>query len=214
MPAKRSLIAHSSGATSSARKCRRAIESLPLRIGHALAQVQQEAAVFLFSRVRNARASLASTSAMRPCASNSVRVVGALDVAHDAAVETLHAGIAAEHDALAGGDTAEQAFALDIADQWSKQRGLALGVAVLAHDRHRTADELAVVGVVRPLAAVLEQLRHRAPQRQRVVAEVVVQLDQAGEERAAGLDRRHILEAGGRQAERGPERPRWQPRSI
>jgi hypothetical protein len=54
-----------------------------------------------------------------------------------------------------------------------------LRVPVLTRDRHRTADELAVVGVVRPLAAIPEELWHWAPKGQRVIAEMIVELDQA-----------------------------------
>ena len=52
--------------------------------------------------------------------------------------------------------------------------------------------------MVGPLAAVLEQLWYRAPQRQRVIAKMVVQFDQAREDRPAGLHRRDIVEAGWR----------------
>jgi hypothetical protein len=48
------------------------------------------------------------------------------------------------------------------------------------------------------LAAILEELWHRAPEGQRVVAEMVVELDQARKERAASVDQGNILEAGGR----------------
>ena len=69
-----------------------------------------------------------------------VGVVGLLDIAHDPAVEALDASVAAEHDPLARRHAAEQALALDVADQRGEQRGSALGVPVLAHHRHRTAD--------------------------------------------------------------------------
>ena len=79
------------------------------------------------SRARNFLASFASTSAMRPCASGRVGIVGLLDVADESAVEALDPGVAGEHDALGGGDAAEQALALDVAHQ--RRRGAPTGRA-------------------------------------------------------------------------------------
>ena len=169
---------------------------------HPLAEVQEETTILLLQPGQERARVLGVHVGDAPLRLEQIRIVGLLDVAHDPAVEALYSGVAAEHDPLARRHTPEQALALDIADQRRQQRGLALRVPVLTHDRHRTADELAVVGVVRPLAAVLEQLWHRAPQRQRVVAEVVVQLDQAWEERAAGIHRSNVVEAGGRRLAR------------
>ena len=71
-----------------------------------------------------------------------------LDVADVAAVERLDAVVAVERDALRGRDAADQALALDVADD---RLGQADG---LAEDRHRPADRFAVVGHDLPLPAV------------------------------------------------------------
>lgn len=164
----------------------------------ALAQVQQEAAVLLAQpRQELARVPGVDVGDAR-VGVGQVDLPGVLDVAQDAAEEALHARIAVEHDALAGGASAQQAFALDVAHERGEQGGAARGVAVLADDRHRAADQPAIVRMRRPLAAILVQPGHRAPQRQRVVGEVVVQFDQAWEQRAPRVGDRRRLEAGRR----------------
>ena len=114
-----------------------------------------------------------------------------LDVADVAAIELLDPVVAVERDALRGRHARHEALALDIADD---RLGQAEG---LAEDRHRAADRLAVGLDAGPLAAVLVDLERR-PERQRVVAQVVVELDQPGVDRALGGDARRAIEAGGR----------------
>ncbi len=158
---------------------------------------EEAAALLVQSRKESARVLRLDVSDA-PVRFAQVGIVGLFDVANDPPIETLYASVAAQHDSLTRRHAAEQALALDVADQRRQQRRLALRVAILAHHRHRTADELAVVGVARPLAAILEELRHRAPDGERVVAEVIVEFDQAWKERGACIDRSNFLEAGGR----------------
>ena len=96
------------------------------RPGHPLAEVQEEAAVLLLQAGQERARVLGVDVGDAPLGLGQIRVVGLFDVAHDAAVEALYAGVAAEHDPLARRHTTEQALALDIADQRREQRGLAL----------------------------------------------------------------------------------------
>ena len=120
-----------------------------------------------------------------------VGFLGRLDVPDVAAVIRLDPVVAVEGDALRGSDATDEALAFDVADD---RLGQADG---LAEDGHRPADPLAVVGHDLPLPAVPVRPRGR-PQRQGVVAQVVVQLDQARVDRASGRDPRGIGEIVGR----------------
>ena len=142
------------------------------------------------SRLRNLSRSLASTSAMWSTASGSFGVVGLLDVADDAAVVVLDPGVAREREPLAGGRAGDQAFRFDVADDRRH-----VGGCVREH-LHRAGDQLAVGVALRPLVAVVVLLRD-VPELQRVVAEVVVQVDQARVDRPMRVERLHALEAGG-----------------
>ena len=116
-------------------------------------------------------------------------VVRLLDVAHDAAVEAADAGVAVERDALAGRDPGDEALGLDVAHERRDEIGR------LADHLHRPADQAAVVRSGRPLAAVAERPRH-LPELQAVVAQVVVQLDQARVDRAPDAYAADGLKAG------------------
>jgi hypothetical protein len=97
-------------------------------------------------------------------------VAGRFDIANQAAVVPDDAFIAGERDALAGSDSAQQAAAFDIANDGLNVTGR------LSEDVHRTSDQLVVFLNGGPLITVVERSRH-APQGERVVAEMVVQLD-------------------------------------
>ena len=157
------------------------------RVGDAFAQVKQKAALLLLEPCQEALGILRINVVDAPLGFWQIKVVGLFDIANDAAVVALNAGVARELHALAGGDAAEQALALDIANQRSQQREPTLSVGVEPQHRHRPADERTVVLVVGPLAAMLEAFRHRRPERKRVVAEMVVQLDQPREDGSARL---------------------------
>src|SRR6185437_2093166 len=91
-----------------------------------LAQVKEKAAALLVqSRQEGARVRRLDVGDA-PVRLAEVRIVGLLDVANDPPIEPLHAGIAAQHDPLARRHTPEQALALDVADERSQQRSLAL----------------------------------------------------------------------------------------
>ena len=130
-----------------------------------------------------------------------VHLARVLDVADVAAVELLDPVVAVQRDALRGRHARHEALALDIADDRLRQ------AEGLAEDRHRAADRLAVRLDARPLAAVLVDLERR-PERQRVVAQVVVELDQPGVDRALGGDARRASRsrAAGRQRRPGSGR--------
>ena len=150
------------------------------RVG-ALAQVQQEARLLLDlgeERLRVARVDVGDAAA----GFGQLLIARLLDVADDPAVIASDAGRAEQRDPLRGRNPADERLALDVADQRRKQ------VGGLADRLHRRGDELVIRGCVAPLVPVRVPLRD-APQRQRVVREVVVELDQAREHGAAGLER-------------------------
>ena len=118
-----------------------------------------------------------------------LRVAALLDVAHDPVVE-LEAAADLRLDPLAGGRAADHRLGLDVADQ--RARGLER-----AGDRLDRLRDLGRVARRAPLAAVVVALGQR-PQRADVVGEVVVEVDQAGVDRALGVDHRGAGE-GGRQ---------------
>src|SRR5215210_4836649 len=67
----------------------------------------------------------------------------------------------------------------------------------VAQHRNRPANELPVVGMTAPLVAVGVEPGH-PPERERVVAQVVVQVDKARVDRTPGTYHGRLLEARGR----------------
>ncbi len=118
-------------------------------------------------------------------------VVGGFDVADHAPEVAPDAGLVGQRDALARRGAADQRLGLDVAADRGQQ--LRRGGERL----HRRRDLGVVFGMAAPLPAVAELLRH-LPQRQHVVGQVVVQIDQAGKYRAAGVRHRRVAEARGR----------------
>ena len=196
IPARASVTAQSPFGPCSARKCARALSSVPsLR--------WSSRRLLLSSRFRNLSRSFASTSAMCDEASGQLGLVRLLDVADDALVEALDPRVARERDPLRRRRPADQALALDV-----------------AHDRrhvlrrvrehlHRARDQPAIRVALGPLVAVRVPLGD-VPELQRVVAQVVVEVDQAGVDRPLRVDDRDFLEPGGRRIGRlldGRDRP-------
>jgi hypothetical protein len=167
----------------------------PAQGGHPLAQVQQETAILPLEARPEASGVPGVHVGDAALRLAQLGIIGLLDIADDPPVEPLDAGVTREPDALAGGDAPEKALALDVPHEGGQERRLAARIPILPDDGHGAADQRPVVLVVRPLAAVLETLRNRRPQRQSVIAQVVVQLDQPGEQRPAGLDYLHAPEA-------------------
>ena len=188
MPASAEVIAHSPSGSCSARKCFRA------RLVDAFAQMQQQARLLLQPRQETLGAPRVHVGDPGH-RFGQVRLVGLLDVADDAAVVAPGAGIAEELDALARRDAADQALALDVADE----RGHDVSVSPSTFIGPR--DETLILGCAAPLSAVGEQPRH-VPQAQRVVGEVVVELDEAGKDRPPDIDGARRLEAGRRRLRR------------
>ena len=127
------------------------------------------------------------------CGRRKVRIGGRLDVADEAAEVLDDAGVGRQRDALARRGPTEQASQLHVADD----RGDYLVVA--AEHTHRAGDEPVVIRGRRtaPLVPIAVLLRH-IPQRQHVVGQVIVQLDQSRVDRSAALRERNGLEAGRR----------------
>ena len=179
MPVSAPVIAHLLPWILSARKWSRAAASVPsLR--------WRRKQLWRSRRARKRRASLASTSAILASASGMVGIVRLLDVSNDPPVIPAPAVIAEELDALARRDGPEEALALDVADDRGQQ------VRRLAEDRHRPGHEAAVLRRASPLVPIRELLRD-LPEAQGVVAQVIVELDQAGKDRSAGRDHRNRL---------------------
>ena len=118
-------------------------------------------------------------------------LVGLLDVADDPLVEALDARVAGERDPLRGRRPRDEALGLDVAND---RRHVLRRVR---EHLHRAGDELPVRVALGPLVAVRVQLRH-VPELERVVAQVVVEVDQARVDRALGLEDLDALELGRR----------------
>ena len=95
-----------------------------------------------------------------------------------------------QRDPLARRRSRDQTFGLDIANQCRQQRA----VVGESNGAHRAGHRRLVGFGVLPLVAIVEVLRH-APERQDIVAEVIMQLDQTGIDGAAGRDRLDGVEA-------------------
>ena len=147
----------------------------------ALAQVQQEASLLLDLGEERLRVARVDVRDPAPGLGQQL-VAGLLDVADDAPVVAPDAGRAEQRDPLRGRHPADERLALDVAHE----RGQKVGR--LADGLHRGGDQLVVRGRVTPGVAVRVRLWN-LPKRQRVVRDVVVELDQAGEHRSAGLER-------------------------
>ena len=159
------------------------------RVG-SLGQVKQETRAFLESVEEGCRVGGLDVADPRAGRWHAVDLA-ALDIAHDALEEGLCALIAEECDALGGRDTGEQTLCLHVAHDRLDQTGRA------SQDGHRPADVLPVDLLHRaagPAVAIVESLRY-VPQRQDVVGQVVVKLDEPGEERSPCPDDRGVLEA-------------------
>ena len=158
------------------------------RIG-ALAQVEQEARGLRQPREESAGVRGVDIGNAR-CGVGEVGVARLLDVADDPEVVALDPGVAVQGNALRGGRSAEQALHLDVAHHRLGQAGRT------SKHLHRPADEPAIDRPRGPPVAVGIRVGH-VPQAQGVVAEMVVQLDQARVDRAAGGDARGGLEPRG-----------------
>ena len=128
-----------------------------------------------------------------------VIAIGEFHVAQQAAIEAPDPGITEQRDALRRGDAAEQVLALGVA-----RDGFGITLAAAKHV-HRPADQATIVRMSSPLVAIGVALRH-VPKLQCVVAEVVVQVDQAGVERALGVDYTDLRESRRRGLARGLHR--------
>lgn len=118
-------------------------------------------------------------------------VAGIVYDAHRRAVGGLHI-VALERNALAGGNSPEQALGLGVARNRCQEPRIAR-----ARDRgHRPRHMRLVIGIVLPLPAIGEFLRH-APKLERVVTEMIVQLDQAREDDPCGVHRCCVGKSGG-----------------
>ena len=177
-------------------------EVRPRLVVRALAQVEQQALVALEPLQELVAVLRLDVGDVRR-GLRELGLVRLLDVADDALVEALDPRVARERDALRRRRPADQALALDV-----------------AHDRrhvlrrvrehlHRARDQLAVRVALGPLVAVRVLLGH-VPELERVVAQVVVEVDQAGVDRPLRVDDRDFLEPGGRRVGRllnGRDRP-------
>ena len=156
----------------------------------ALAQVQQEARLLLDLGEERLRVARVDVGDPAPGLGQQL-VAGLLDVADDPPVVTPDARSAEQRDPLRGRHAADERLALDVADERGEEVGR------LADRLHRRGHELVVRSGVAPRVAVRVLLRN-LPERQRVVSDVVVKFDQAGEHRSAGLERHDARETFGR----------------
>ena len=184
IPASELVTAQSPFGPWSARKCARALSSVPsLRCRSRQSRLSR--------RFRNFVAVLGLDVGDVRGRFGKVVLVRLLDVPDDPLVEALDAGVAGERDSLSGRRPGDEALGLDVAND----RRHVLG-RVREH-LHRAGDELPVRVALGPLVAVRVQLRH-VPELERVVAQVVVEVDQARVDRALGLENLDALEPGRR----------------
>src|SRR5262249_29136176 len=168
------------------------------RICHAFAQVEQKAAIFLLESGEKGLGVLRFQVGYARLGLQQIGFVGLLHIAHKPAIKTLDARVTGEADALACGHTAEKEFAFDVTHQCRKQRRLAVSVPILADHGHRPTDHWSIVFMVRPLAAMFKLLRNWSPEGQGVIAEMIVQVDQAGKDRTSGLNDCNVCKPGWR----------------
>src|SRR5215510_8292233 len=121
------------------------------------------------------------------------RLVRLFNISYNASVIAARAGIAEQLNSLTGSYTSKQALTLDITDNSRQQ------ARCLADHLHRAADQLAVFRYAGPGIAIGVLLGH-IPESKPVVAQMIVELDQTGKDRAAGWHHLNIFESARRRS--------------
>src|SRR5215510_12225494 len=122
-----------------------------------------------------------------------IGLVGLFDISYNASVIAARAGIAEQLNSLTGSYTSKQALTLDIADNSRQQ------ARCLADHLHRAADQLAVFRYAGPGVAIGVLLWH-IPESKPVVAQMIVEFDQAGKDRSAGWHHLNVFESARRRS--------------
>jgi hypothetical protein len=161
-------------------------------IGYAFTQVQQKATI----RIQGGwemSGILRHGSGDASLRFGQIRIIGLLDVANDP-TEALDSSVAGEPDALTGGNAAQQAFALDVANQRRQKRELTVR-PYTGREQSWTTDQRTIIALwFGPLPAMFEAFGNRRPQRERIITEMIVEFDQTRENCPAGLNNRHARE--------------------
>src|SRR5215510_3984126 len=120
-----------------------------------------------------------------------VGLVRLFDIPHNASVIPARAGVAEQLNSLTGGYTSKHALTLDTAYDSRQQ------VRRVAEHLHGAADQLAVFRRARPGVAVSVLLRH-IPEPKPVVAQMIMEFDQARKDRASGWHHLNIFKSARR----------------
>src|SRR5262249_25279725 len=151
---------------------------LSCRLVRAFAQVEQKAALSQQSLMKFFDVGGFNVRYFSGCL-RQIRLVRLFNISYNASVIAARAGVAEQLNSLTGSYTSKQALTLDITDNSRQQ------ARCLADHLHRAADQLAVFRYAGPGVAIGVLLGH-IPQSKPVVAQMIVEFDQARYDRAAG----------------------------